>query len=268
MQGHGITDQEFAQFQKLIYDIAGISMSAAKKALVTGRLAKRLAHHGVETFNEYFQILQRDGAGGELRIAVDLLTTNETYFFREPKHFEFLRDQILPAVRAGRPFRIWSAACSSGQESYTLAMVLADSLGDMPWDVFGSDLSSRVLERARSAQYVLEQAAKIPRAYLSKYCLKGVGAQDGTFVIDRALRHRVKFGQINLNQSLPDVGEFDVIFLRNVMIYFNQDTKRKVVQRLLEKLRPGGIFIVGHSENLTGIVDGLIVLKPSIYRKP
>jgi len=268
MHARNLNDQEFAQFQKLIYDIAGISMSPAKKPLVSGRLAKRLAHHGVQNYGDYFRILQKDGQHGELQIAVDLLTTNETYFFREPKHFDFLRDQLLPQYRPGRPFRVWSAACSSGQEPYTLAMVLADSLGEAPWEIFASDISTRVLDRARTGQYALEQAEKIPKQYLNRYCLKGVGAQDGTFIVNRALRSRIRFGQVNLNQSLPNVGEFDLIFLRNVMIYFNGDTKRQVVDRLCGTLRSNGHLIIGHSESLNGIVHDLPLVQPSIYRKP
>ena len=268
MHPRSINDQEFAQFQKLIFDIAGISMSPAKKPLVSGRLSKRLTHHGVESYSDYFHILQREGHQGELQIAVDLLTTNETYFFREHKHFDFLKDHVLAHYRPGRPFRVWSAACSSGQEPYTLAMVLADSLGDSAWEIFASDISTRVLERARSGQYALEHAEKIPRHYLSRYCLRGIGSQEGTFIVDRALRSRIKFAQVNLNQNLPDVGEFDVIFLRNVMIYFNHDTKREVVRRLVASLRPGGYLVVGHSESLNGVTDSVRVVKPSIYRKP
>lgn len=263
-----ITDQEFAQFQKLIHGIAGISMSAAKKPLVSGRLAKRLAHHGVGSYADYFRILQDDSTRGELQIAVDLLTTNETYFFREPKHFDFLRDQVLPKHRSGRPFRVWSAACSSGEEPYTLAMVLADGLGDAPWDILGSDISTRVLEKARGGHYSLERTKGISQQHLSRYCLKGVGSQAGTFLVDRRLRQQVLFRQINLNEPLPQLGEFDVVFLRNVMIYFNMETKSQVVRRILPLLRPGGYFIVSHSESLNGVTDELKVVTPSIYRKP
>lgn len=268
MMNRAITDDEFRQFQELIHNIAGISMSPAKKPLVSGRLAKRLAHHGVGSYGEYFKILRREGHLGELQIAVDLLTTNETYFFREPKHFDFLRDQVFPQHRSGRPYRAWSAACSFGQEAYTLAMVMADTLGEMPWEILGSDLSTRVLERARTGHYALEQADKVPRPYLLKYCRKGVGSQDGTFIVDRALRNRMRFDQINLNQALPNVGEFDLILLRNVMIYFNVETKKQVVARLLPHLRPGGYFIISHSESLNGVTDGLRMVSPSIYRKP
>lgn len=261
-----LSDSEFADFQQMIFSIAGISMSPAKKALVAGRLAKRLKHHGLGSYGAYFRMLSQQQ--DEMQIAVDLLTTNETYFFREPKHFDFLRDKVLPRHPHGRVFRVWSAACSSGEEPYTLAMLLADKLGDAPWEVFGSDISTQVLDKARRGLYPMERARGIPPALLRAHCLKGVGSQEGQLLVDPALRKRVAFSQINLNEPLPEVGEFDVIFLRNVMIYFQAETKRQVVARLLAKLRPGGIFIVGHSESLNGLTQGLEMVAPSVYRKP
>jgi chemotaxis protein methyltransferase CheR len=259
-------DHEFADFRQMIHRIAGISMSPAKKALVAGRLAKRLRHHGLNSYEAYFQLISRRQE--ELQVAVDLLTTNETHFFREQKHFDFLRQHVLPQRPPGRPFRVWSAASSSGQEAYSLAMLLADQLGEAPWEVFGSDISTKVLEKASTALYALEQATEIPSAYLKAYCLKGVGNQAGQFTLEPALRRRVRFQQINLNEPLPQVGEFDVILLRNVMIYFEPQTKQQVVARLLERLRPGGWFIVGHSESLNGLAHDLVAEKPSVYRKP
>lgn len=261
-----LSDREFAQFQEMIFRIAGISLADSKKPLVAGRLHKRLRHHGLPSYADYFRLLgQRKD---ELQTAVDLLTTNETHFFREPKHFEFLRHRILAKHDGPRPFRIWSAASSSGQEAYSMAMLLTETMGERPWEVFGSDISTKVLAQARAGQYDMNQAHEIPKPYLQNYCLKGVGSQDGTFVIDPALKKRVSFGQINLNERLPEVGQFDVIFLRNVLIYFQPETKRGVVARLLEKLRPGGWFVVGHSESLNGIVTGLQTEAASVYRKP
>ncbi len=268
MEGYSITDHEFAQFQGMLARIAGINLSPAKKTLLCGRLAKRLQHCQVSSYGEYFKLLASGKQNGELQVAVDLLTTNETYFFREPKHFEILRDRIIAERRPGATLRIWSAACSSGEEPYSLAMLLADRIGDMGWEIVASDISSRVLQKARSGHYVLDRSSNIPPDYLARYCLKGVGSQAGTFLVDKRLRSKIGFKQVNLNTPLPSLGEFDVIFLRNVMIYFNLETKREVVSRLLSTLRPGGYFIVGHSESLNGVTDTLTAVAPSVYRKP
>jgi chemotaxis protein methyltransferase CheR len=262
-----LSDEEFGHFRRWLHQVAGISLSDAKKQLVTGRLAKRLQLHGLASYGAYYRMLTGGRHPDELRTAVDLLTTNETYFFREPKHFEFLRGRILPGVRPGRTFRVWSAASSSGQEAYSIAMVLADRLGDRPWEVVGSDLSSRVLDKARAGHYPLEQASHIPQDYLRRFCLKGTGAQAGTFLVDKPIRGRVGFRQANLIEPLPNLGEFDLIFLRNVMIYFDADTKRSVVSRLAALLRPGGHLFIGHSESLNGISAEVKAVMPAIYRK-
>jgi chemotaxis protein methyltransferase CheR len=268
MNAGTISDLEFSQFQKLIYQQAGIHMSSAKKALVCGRLAKRLSEYRLDSYGDYFKLLTATNHADELQVAVDLLTTNETYFFREPKHFDFLRNKILSGHKPGRNFRVWSAACSSGEEPYSIAMVLADHFGDGQWEVVASDICTRVLEKARSGCYPLERTTGISREHLFKYCLKGVASRANTLRVDEKLRNRVNFMQVNLNESLPPMGEFDLIFLRNVMIYFDQNTKRQVVRRLLPVLRPGGHFMISHSETLNGVVDTLQALAPSIYRKP
>ena len=173
------------------------------------------------SYTEYFRLLSSGQDPAEVQTAIDLLTTNETYFFREPKHFELLREQASAARNSGKPFRVWSAASSSGEEAYSIAMVLADCLEGSPWEVVGSDLSSRVLQQARLGHYSTARTKHIPQPYLQRFCLKGTGAQDGTLLIDRALRARVQFLQVNLNTRAAALGSFDVIFLRNVMIYFN-----------------------------------------------
>jgi chemotaxis protein methyltransferase CheR len=262
-----LQDKEFMQFRNLIYRIAGIDMSPAKKPLVTSRLAKRLRHHGLSSYGDYFRMITAGDGKPELQIAVDLLTTNETHFFREPKHFDFLRQRILPERKPGMPLRIWSAACSSGEEPYSVAMLLDDVLGNAPWEIVASDLSTRVLEKARTGLYPLERMLEIPKPYLSNYCLKGTGSQEGTLLIERRLRERVQFIHHNLTEAPPKLGEFDVIFLRNVMIYFDQDTKRQVVSSLMSLLRPGGYFLVGHSETLNGVSEAVRLVQPAVYRK-
>lgn len=262
-----ITEKEFTQFQRFIFDAAGITLSSSKKALVGGRLAKRLLYCGVNSYSEYFKVLARGDSPGEIQTAVDLLTTNETYFFREPKHFDFLRERALEARKNSQYFRVWSAASSSGEEAYSIAMVLADCLEGVPWEVVGSDISTRVLQRAGAGHYPAERAKSIPPDYLRRFCLKGVDEQKGTLLIERPLRSKVHFAQVNLNAPLPNLGTFDLIFLRNVMIYFSNETKREVVARVLSVLKPGGHFCIGHSESLNDITTAVRALAPSIYRK-
>lgn len=264
-----ITDQEFALFQRLIYKIAGISLSDAKKILLVGRLTRRLKVYEFSTFTQYYRMLVSGEHAEELQTMVDLLTTNETYFFREPKHFEFLRDQILRKRSSPATFRVWSAACSSGEEVYTLAMVLTENLPNTPWEIVGSDISTQVLAKAASAHYSLARTEGIPPGFMNKYCLKGVRSQAGTFLIAPELRKRTSFYQINLmNPVDAEIGEFEVIFLRNVMIYFDPPTKAKVVHNLLPRLKSGGHLIIGHSETLNGITDRVQAVLPTIYRKP
>lgn len=263
-----MTDPVFQAIRAWIRDVAGISLSDQKRALVTGRLAGRLRHHDLQSYGAYFDMVRSGAHAAEAQMAIDLLTTNETHFFREPKHFDFLRDKVLPHQPAGRTIRVWCAASSSGEEPYSIAMTLASVLKDRPWEVHASDLSTRVLDRARNGHYPISRARTIPRPYLQEYCLKGIGAQEGTFLIEPGLRGRVQFSQINLIGTLPRMAEFDVIFLRNVMIYFDLPTKRDVVSRMLPQLAHGGYLIVGHSESLNGVTDKLTTVQPSVYRKP
>jgi chemotaxis protein methyltransferase CheR len=251
MTAIAISEREFSRFQRFILDSAGITMSDAKKALVSGRLAKRLQHFDLDSYDAYFELLSDGHHPEETQLAVDLLTTNETYFFREARHFDLLRQAALeaqPTLRPGTPFRVWSAACSSGEEPYSIAMVLADVLGNAPWEVVASDISTRVLQRARIGHYPLERASHVPPAYLKRYCLKGIAEQTGTLLVDRALRQRVQFRQVNLNTQLPsDLAMYDLIFL--------------------SRLKPGGQFFIGHSESLHEISDAVQPVVPSVYRK-
>ena len=262
-----LSDAEFAQFQGLLYKLAGIYLAPSKKVLLVSRLNKRLKSLGLATFREYYQFVTNGRNPQEQQTMVDLLTTNETYFFREPRHFDFLIEEFLPARPPGATLSVWSAACSTGEEPYSLAMVLADKLGKSNWRITASDISTQVLEKARQGHYSLERSRGITEQMLRRYCLKGVRAQDGTFLIADELRNRVDFMQINLIETIPRIGPFDLIFLRNVMIYFDQETKRKVINNMLPHLKPGGYFIIGHSETLNGITDQLKVLRPTIYVK-
>lgn len=265
-----ITDQEFDLFRRLIYKIAGISMSNSKKVLLAGRLTRRLKLYEFSSFSEYYRMLASGQSPEEMQTMVDLLTTNETYFFREPKHFDFLRDEIIAKRGRSGSFRVWSAASSSGEEIYSLAMVLAENMPGEDWEVVGSDISTRVLAKAATGHYSLARTEGIPPGFLQKYCLKGVRANAGTFLIAPELRKRTRFHQINLTQPIDSkIGDFEVIFLRNVMIYFDAETKTRVINHLLPRLKSGGHLIIGHSETLNGLKVGpLETMRPTIYRKP
>jgi chemotaxis protein methyltransferase CheR len=263
-----LSDQEFAHFQRFIFDAAGITLADSKKLLVSSRLGGRVQHHDFDSFWQYFQLLSSGESPAEVQRAIDLLTTNETYFFREPRHFEFLAEQLAAPPARQKQVRIWSAAGSTGEEAYSIAMLLEDRFQGRSWEIIASDISSRVLDRARAGHYPMERARHVPKHYLQRFCLKGTGKLADTLLVERNLRAKVSFQQINLNERLPNVGTFDFIFLRNVLIYFNQQTKREVVARVLSALQPGGWLLIGHSENLNGITDAVKTVAPSIYRKP
>lgn len=263
-----LNSDEFNWISRFLNERTGIQLKDGKQAMIMGRLEKRLRKHNFQSYGEYFRSLGQSGNEVELRLAIDLLTTNETYFFREPQHFDYFCSKILPKHPLSKPLRVWSAACSSGEEAYTLALLLAEYFPSNPWEIIGTDISSRVLEKARDGLYPLPASEYIPPGLLKKYCLKGVDDYDGFLLVDPMIRKRVKFEHANLIGELPDLGMFDVIFLRNVMIYFEQDTKQKVLDRLQRYLLPGGHFIISHTESLNGFKTPLKMIKPSIYQKP
>jgi len=255
---------EFSVIQKLIYDWAGIHMTDSKKALISGRLMKRLKHFQMSSYSEYIEMVKNPLHADEKQIMINLLTTNETYFFREPKHFDWLRERVRH--QSGETFRIWSAACSSGQEVYTMAMILAEELGNSSWEIYGSDISERILSVALGATYPIEQSTQIPSEYLKKYCLKGVKEAEGKFCFNDNIRSHTHFYHVNLIESLPlNFGQFDLIFLRNVMIYFDRPTRQKVAEGLMHFLKPDGNLVIGHAESLHGITEKLRVIQPTIY---
>lgn len=263
-----LTPIEFGWIQQWLRERTGIELKPGKEALVMGRLDRRLRHHGLARYTEYFQLLGAGGDADETRMATDLLTTNETYFFREPAHFSFLREWAGRRGRAAGSVRIWSAASSTGEEAYSIAMTLADALpAQQHWEIVGTDISTRVVETARRGMYPIDAAPKIPRELLQAYCLRGRDEYDGFLAIGSALRSQVRFEPANLLDLPASLGQFDLVFLRNVMIYFELDTKRDLVARVERMIRPGGYLIISHSETLSGIQTGLTLVSPSIYRR-
>ncbi|WP_320827095.1 protein-glutamate O-methyltransferase CheR [Reinekea sp.] len=263
-----LDDRDFQQIQSFLYNHCGISMAPTKKTLVATRLFRRLRHYGLSSYGDYFALATRAGNGAELTLLIDSLTTNETYFFREVDHFHFV-EQLLTREKRTTPWRVWSGASSSGEEVFSLAMTLADQLGlHNEWRVHGSDLSSKVLALADEGLYPMARNDGIGLERLKKYCLKGVCDQQGCFKIASKLRRHVSFSQRNLMQPETDGRSYDIIFLRNVLIYFNKQSKQQVINQVLKQLRPGGYFFISHTETLFGIEHGLEQITSSVFRKP
>ncbi len=263
-----IPEKEFQLIRDYIFKQSGIDLAPAKRAMVSARLAKRLRHYKLEKYADYFKIVMSPENLKERQVLTDLLTTNETYFFREMGHFDYLKDQYFASLSNKQGIRIWSAASSTGEEAYSIAMLLADILSmQNNWEIFGSDICTQVIETANTGHYSMDRTQGIPPAYLKKYCLKGSGPYQGTLLIEPKLQKKVSFSQVNLNTTLPKIGQFDIIFLRNILIYFNRDTKQQIVNRVISALKPGGLFFIGHSETLNGITDLIKQIKPTIYQK-
>lgn len=259
------SDKEFQLFQQLIQDKLGIFLPAQKKALLSNRLWKRLQACDAKGFGEYYRFIQSPQGRSELSTALELITTNETYFFREQKHFDYLQEEVLPNYRPGQNFRVWSAASSTGEEPYSIAMVLQDRC-NCDWELLCSDVNRTVVEQAKIGIYPETRVRNIPPQYLRRFCRKGVGPQAGNVRVNAELRQAVQFFTLNLHEDFPDIGKFDLVFLRNVLIYFENDNKTKILDRIADKMLPGGTLFVGHSESLHGISSRFVPLKPAIYR--
>jgi chemotaxis protein methyltransferase CheR len=273
-----ITQPVFESFQRLIYVESGIWLTNSKKALLCGRLARRLRAVQVATLEDYHQFVTQPEQYLERLLMIEAITTNETHFFREPKHFEFLVREMFPRWQAkaerqlrSRTIRIWSAGCSSGEEPYSLAMLLANDLVDASrWDVqiLATDISSQVLAKACRGIYSLAKSADIPKHLLHRFMLKGLAAQQGLMKVTQETRQMVQFARLNLSQGPYPTGvPFDLVFCRNVLIYFDNDSKRKVVNNLAKCLSADGLLLIGHAENLNGLTPSIRSLGPTIYCK-
>jgi chemotaxis protein methyltransferase CheR len=270
-------DNEFEFIRSQVYERSRISLSPDKRELVAARLGKRLVATNAANMGEYLAKLRAPDGEQELVNLVDVILTHHTFFFREKDHFEFVRNVAVPELlaRLGTErwpaLRAWSAACSSGEESYSLAITLEECLRDKawPWHIEATDISEGILEQARSAIYSKESVDKLPQEVCRAHFQKGVGRQAGNYRVKAGLRSRVSFHQFNLlGQRLPFADRFHIIFCRNVMIYFDRDTQQELIHRLTRQLVPGGYLMVGHSESLMAINHSLCPARPAIYRKP
>ncbi|MBK9443008.1 MAG: protein-glutamate O-methyltransferase CheR [Comamonadaceae bacterium] len=265
------SDREFKHISEIMYQAVGLAFNDSKKSLIQSRLAPRIQRLGLGSFGDYIALLDDESQAAEFQMAVDLLTTNETYFFREPKHYELL-EQELTVRKSRAPLAIWSAAASFGDEAYSTAMLLSDMqtqgrIGP-DWTILGTDISHRVLLSAKAAVYPVDRLRAVSPERLRRYCLRGEGDSEGQILMQDKIRQRVLFGRLNLCQPIDGIGMFDVIFLRNVLIYFDIPTKIEVVDRVLTALKPGGLFFLGTAEGRVACKTPLQTVQPGAFRKP
>lgn len=260
---------DFTRCQALFRRLIGLHLTDSKQQLVTGRLGQRVAKLGLSSFREYIDLLESGRDPAELQIAIDQITTNETSFFREPDHFRILENTILPLHPAGRPIRIWCGASSTGEEPYTIAMVLDRAKGPSGWDLLATDINQKVLETARAGIYPMARSSTIPHDFLKAYCLRGYGDHHDTFAMKPELRARVEFRAANLMELPGSLTDLDIVFLRNVLIYFDVPTREALLTEVWRRLRPGGWLLLSHSESLVGLrLPVFSQVRPSVYRKP
>jgi len=258
-----LSAKEFDVFARIVFDEVGIDLPSSKLGLVQSRLVKRLIHYNFKNYRDYLRLVSINKV--ERLEMINQITTNETYFFREMVHFELLLD-IIKSYKHNRVFRLWSGASSVGAEAYSAAMLLDSNIKQ--WEVVGSDINTDVIKKARVGLYPQQWIDKIPLEYKVKYCLRGSGEYEGQFLIDRGLINSMKFEIGNLLKHNTNVGIFDVIFLRNVLIYFDNNTKAIVINNILRNLRVGGYLFISLTENLNMLnIRSLQPLGKSVFKK-
>jgi chemotaxis protein methyltransferase CheR len=267
-----MSESDFHSIRELAYRLTGIKLSAQKRELVYGRLARRVRANGLANFNEYYRLVARGGQDGEIEEFCNAITTNLTAFFREDHHFEYLRSHFFPRVGRdpGRPVRIWSAGCSTGEEPYSIAMCVDEYLPD--WRerdlrILATDLDSAVLARARAAIYHSDRLRPVSAARRERFFTRRGNAADSEFAFDPVLAKLVTFNRLNLLHDLPVRGPFDVIFCRNVIIYFDKDTQRLLFEKIARVQRPGDLLFLGHSESMFKVSERYSLVGKTIYRR-
>jgi len=267
-----LSDSEFAKLSKFIYTQYGIKMPPEKRIMLQSRLQKRLRALRIYTFKEYIEFAFSNQGADEIIHMMDVVSTNKTDFYREPAHFDFLKQGILPKLyEEKKNIKIWSAGCSSGQEVYTMAIELSEFAANHPgfdFSILGTDISTLMLKKAFAAVYTEEMVSMIPLEIKKKYLLKSKEKEKKLIRISTNLRNKAKFQRINfMDDQYPVNEQFDIIFCRNVLIYFDRETQEKVINKLCNYLRIDGFFFLGHSESITNINVPLKQLKPTVYNR-
>ncbi len=273
-RGNLLEQRYFDRFRDLAYEKAGISLKEGKEALISARVTKRMRKLQLEDFAQYLDYLEGDPSGEELINFLDVISTNFTSFYREPEHFEILTSALMQwAKRGQRRFRIWCAASSSGEEPYTLVMTMLEALGEQAdFKLLATDISTVILEKARQGVYPEKVLAPMSKARRLKFFTR-LGRRDGgddtPWQAKDLLKERIVFKRLNLNQPpFPMSGPLDVVFCRNVMIYFDRPVRQALISEIERLLKPGGLLMIGHTETLTGLSTQFRVIQPSVYQKP
>jgi chemotaxis protein methyltransferase CheR len=278
MTQNGPTATDYDQICSLVYELSRINLGPDKQELVAARLGKRLRALNLPNYREYCRFLKCAEGLDELQNLVDVISTNHTFFYREGQHFEFLEQTVIKEFvgsrkQAGeRSLRCWSAACSTGEEAYSIAISLATKIGQhtgYDWELDSSDISSRVLESAQKGVYSEDRISKLSLDIRRRFFQKGVGPYAGLYRVKEEIRSKTRWHHLNLfDKQWPFTKPFHVIFCRNVMIYFDRRSQEELVNRLTRQLVPGGFLMIGHSESLSGVSHNLKALHPAIYRRP
>ncbi len=271
MSEGSLSAREFDQFRTLAHEQFGLDLPDGKQQLLAARLGKRMRELNLDSFQAYYKHVTEDRTGEALVAMIDALTTNHTSFFRESVHFDFLRKSVVPALSSRSSINIWSAACSTGEEPYSLAFSLFEELDTAVFSkvrIVATDISTRVLQTAQAGVYPSERFKGIAPEQLRRYVLKGEGKRQDWYLVKKQFRAAVAFQRINLMEDFSNLGTFPAIFCRNVMIYFDRKTQQDLVNRLAAQLEPGGYLFIGHAESLGGIDQPLEYVQPALYRKP
>jgi chemotaxis protein methyltransferase CheR len=273
-QGSGLirplTAAEFEEIRRLAYEKFGLDLRQGKEELVSARLGRKIRESHCRSFREYYRHVLDDATGEALIGMIDALATNHTSFLREPAHFEFLKERVLPALMSRSTIDIWSAACSTGEEPYTIAFTILEKMSPADYAklrILATDISTKALDSARRAVYPSERFTEFPAAWMSRFLLRGQGQWKGWYRMKPEVTGTVEFARLNLVEPFAPNRHFPLIFCRNVMIYFDKPTQERLVNRLAEYLEPGGYLFVGHAESLTGVSHPLQYVQPAIYRK-
>lgn len=268
---HEASDEDFNFIREIVYKLSRISIGPNKRVMVLSRISRRMRALQINTVKDYCEYIKKPAGSKELSALIDAISTNHTYFFREAQHFSYLESAILQnrIQQTIKPFKVWSAASSSGEEPYSIGMALMEhtrSNAGFDWRMDATDISTTVLDRAKKAVYPISSLERVPEYYVKHHCIKN--ASDETFTVSKEIQRRIQFQQANLFELPPSLSnDYDLIVCRNVMIYFDRPTREQLINSLIRRLKPDGTLFVGHSESLNGLQHHLKMVRPAIYIK-